>query len=102
MIPTKFYATETSEEQQRFFDSLLIRYEEDGYGDRVVCFNLEPDGNSATTKMYHVLGTTIFVNSFPMDATVTITGKEDSIDEAKSLLEKITEIKLIERVLQGE
>lgn len=103
-IDTKFYRTEKDEEQGSFYSRLLTRFG-DYQGREIVCFNCgQPETEKDHwTKEYHVLDTTVYVNKKPSAKAATITGRPEAIEEAKSFLERITEMELHEvDVLAGE
>jgi len=93
MINTKFYGTEVPDKQQEFEDNLRKMW--GNYPEDIKYFPLNGEDQR---ELYHVINTTVWV-FWPERyerKIVRITGREGEFEPAKSKMEEITGIKLIE------
>ena len=107
MIDTKFYTLKSGKKKE-FFNNVLSNYHDQR--EDIVCFDPKDDNY----YLYHVFGTTVFINDSPKpktrDIVTTITAwgeteedLEEKVRAAKILLEKLGEEELIERdILSGK
>jgi len=99
MIETVFYDLFRSEDQEKFFHELRNGLAKRDYR-KIVCLDPHPDDGDRTRNLYHLCNCTAVTNRHMEHKPVAVTGEHEDIEGAKSLIEKISDYKLIKhRVL---